>query len=220
MRRDYNVSGDTPVPVLPDGYTQLQYIGYDDRNGCPYIKTDIPYVSWGFSYYFEFYIPQKLHPADPGDYPTNYDYITLHGLYGSSGDRNKVTVSQYRISLPSPNWISVNFDGLLDYTVPHTVEETYSTVTVDGVSHSISRDNDINYVNNTYLILLNGGQAFLNRNEHGAGKLIIAKIWNENGILIFDGQPALRTSDSEPGLYDFAHSKFHTNAGTGAFTYA
>jgi len=37
--------------------------------------------------------------------------------------------------------------------------------------------------------------------------------------LIRDFYPALRISDSKPGLYDLVNNQFYTNAGTGEFLY-
>lgn len=39
-------------------------------------------------------------------------------------------------------------------------------------------------------------------------------------ILVREFIPALRVSDSKPGLYDTVNSVFYTNAGSGEFLYA
>lgn len=51
----------------------------------------------------------------------------------------------------------------------------------------------------------------------GSHKIYYAKIWNESGVLVFNGVPAKRLSDGAIGVYDTASETFITNSGTGTF---
>lgn len=52
----------------------------------------------------------------------------------------------------------------------------------------------------------------------GTVEIIECQIY-DNGVLVRDYVPALRTQDSVAGLYDLQNDDFYTNAGTGVFDY-
>lgn len=53
---------------------------------------------------------------------------------------------------------------------------------------------------------------------YAKGRMAYCKMYS-NGTLIRDFIPALRKSDSVPGMYDLVNDRFYTNIGSGQFTY-
>ena len=95
--------------------------------------------------------------------------------------------------------------------------EDANSITLNGVTAHITKNSN---TRNERVILFGGiyGNGSNNR-FFGHGKYARCKIWDGNDNVKFDGYPALRLSDSKPGLYDLAGGIFYTNAGSGDFLY-
>lgn len=110
------------------------------------------------------------------------------------------------------------------YTVngSHTNRVTFyirkSTVKINNTSYSVS--NTWTFYDGVYLNFYIGASC-----EDGSAKHFVKekiyrlKLWNSNSTLIRDFVPALKRSNSKPGLYDVVNKKFYTNKGLGEFCY-
>lgn len=189
--------------VLPPGYTQLQYI---ESTGTQYIITDITGAKNTWKWYFKTQSEFTIQP-----------YQILHGLQMVNATSRIYSALRSGIYF---DWICNSSYGRVQVTTYGTNwTETYedsNSVTINGQTYSITKNSN---TRNEKVMLLG---SIYNSIDHayGCGKYAIAKIWDENDTLIFNGIPALRQQDSKPGLYDTVNNVFYTNAGTGEFLYA
>lgn len=72
--------------------------------------------------------------------------------------------------------------------------------------------------NATYTFLLFAMRANNGVGHYAKDRIKYAKFWYD-GNLERDYLPALRISDSKPGLYDLVNNQFYTKSGTGEFLY-
>lgn len=207
--KDYKIYGNTKQQILPDGYTQVDYI-QSNRHG-EYINTNYyPTSNTKFELDFQFVGRDGTNNAMP---------IFGERVSTSSGDKFGIWVN------PTNNAIALNFG----YT-----DSGYVLNTTDASIRNVSsNDNAKLYYNNIevasgntqafsasslsiYLFALNNNGSADHRNQQT--KVYSFKIY-ENNVLVRNLIPCYRNSDNEVGLYDLVNNVFYTNQGTGVFTY-
>ena len=72
---------------------------------------------------------------------------------------------------------------------------------------------------NNFIYLFSGGSSVSSHSWNFVGKIFKCKITELNGEVLGHFIPALRKSDSKPGMYDLVSGQFFTNQGTGEFSY-
>lgn len=214
MKREYT----TRTIILPTGYTQLQYI---KSTGTQYINTGVTCGGNKFRNYQEF---------------EKYDTSTGGVLFGSSSNNdNQWTCNPYF----APNSQMLNLfpiylggiGGMMTMVWVHNVK-SFIDVTVDDINKSfecnLAFGNNVNlnansdrgpstiYPNVLYIFASRRGTITQNLSKH----ILYRHIMWINDVKVRDFIPALRDSDSKPGLYDIVNDVFYTNAGTGEFLYA
>jgi len=108
-----------------------------------------------------------------------------------------------------------SFNTGISTTEKHTVDKNKNVTTIDG-AHSVTHtDGTFTGTNNLYLF---GNSTKGSLTECGSVEIYSGKIYDD-GTLVRNYVPALRASDSKPGMYDEANDVFYTNAGTGEFEY-
>lgn len=191
-----------PDPILPAGYTQLDYIA---SSGTQYVDT-------GF-------VPNQDTKVECRAYPLSVeDTSDGHGsvFYGSgifyddsafelytSGGGYQFNYGSQNVHLGTPT-VGPWFDIVQD---KGTVSMSSGTVTW---SHVFSYTT-FNSGRSAYLFAINRGSAL-----RGHCRIARFKIY-DNGNLVRDYYPCKRDSDGAIGLYDLANSTFYGNSGTGAF---
>lgn len=110
-------------------------------------------------------------------------------------------------------------NSIYDTVLPRsTMIAKSGSATFQGVTHEVATKT----VNNTENMLL-FGNFDSSTNEINSFKRYDARIYDfqiyEDGILIRNMIPAMRSSDNQAGLYDELNDVFYPNAGTGEFTY-
>lgn len=187
--------------ALPNAYTQLKYI---QATGTQYINTGVTATANTTAKYkfsldgIKTYGPHILSGA-------NWFFPLLRSLSGS-------TFVAHR---GGNNVENTTFTGKVgvDYEVDAF---TNNKVTINGVDcGTITNGSSSSDTTTLYLMTYAGSPS--DSNYTMSGKLYYCQIY-ENGTLIRDFIPAMRTSDSAVGLYDQANGVFYTNAGSGSFT--
>ena len=110
-------------------------------------------------------------------------------------------------------------NSIYDTVLPRsTMIAKSGSATFQGVTHEVATKT----ANNTENMLL-FGNFDSSTNEINSFKRYDARIYGfqiyEDGILIRNMIPAMRSSDNQAGLYDELNDVFYPNAGTGEFTY-
>lgn len=208
-RREYK---EKEVETLPAGYQRLEYI-QTNYNLMQYIDTGIYGVteSWRFEF-------------DVEPYDRNY-HCGLHGTLGRGGSERIATLIVMNSTL----------NGRIDYVCGgtgykssdayapanqrHNIIVSKDQIVVDGVSHA--KQYRTYQIDDYSLILM----AFEYRDGDNtktcsSGKWFGIKVFDNEGNQRLDLVPALRLSDSKPGMYDSINSQFFTNSGSGEFSYA
>lgn len=187
--------------ALPNAYTQLKYI---QATGTQYINTGVTATANTTAKYkfsldeIKTYGPHILSGA-------NWFFPLLRSLSGS-------TFVAHR---GGNNVENTTFTGKVgvDYEVDAF---TNDKVTINGVDcGTVTNGSSSSDTTTLYLMTYAGSPS--DSNYAMSGKLYYCQIY-ENGTLIRDFIPAMRTSDSAVGLYDQANGVFYTNAGSGSFT--
>ena len=184
-----------PEPILPEGYTQLNYI---QSTGTQYIDT-------GFKPSQDTRIDAEVETIDTGipyffwGARTSSETVNFCLLRVGSGVRADYGESKLKItSTPSAGKVSVSQNKNVC---------TYDNTTVTNTASTFASQYPL------YLFAANtGGTA----GYFGRHKLYSCKIYND-GTLIRDFVPA-RNASGTLGLYDTVNGAFYTNAGSGTFT--
>lgn len=180
-----------------NGYTKLEYI---QSSGTQYIDT-------GF-------IPNQDTRIDLKFVPLN---VSNDGVY-VFGSGISSTNRAYEL-YPWNGTFQSNFGSNSVNTATATANASYevsknkNVVTINGVSYS-NATSTFTAPYTLDLFVLHRSSVLLPRNGM---RLYYAKIW-DNGTLVRDFIPVLRTSDNTVGLFDLANMKFYGNNGTGTFT--
>ena len=184
-----------PAIVVPDGYTQLEYI---ESTGTQYIQVPAPTVTNGFIVEFSFYSgsqPSGYYPLFVSLASNGFWLGWLNGSFIVRMADNKDVITT---SFTTNKWIDakVVYDG--------------STVKLffDGNQVGSAKATFANGGVNTYFCydLANNTSFRLGEFEFSVG-----------GTVIYHYVPCKNGSGSV-GLYDLVNSVFYTNAGTGTFT--
>lgn len=209
MRREHDIMIETPV--LPSEYSRLNYI---ECSGTQYFNTGVkpnPNFKW-------YYVFQWL--------DLNSDDSNFNGCEDWSSTSTDIII---RIAQrPDGNrGTSIvygdlgNFASYIAFDYPNTSKTTFYLENghqyVDDVEVSqgvITKSSDCNI----FFFANDGGK---HSPYHYCKQARMYYSWMKFGdILVREFIPALRVSDSKPGLYDTVNSVFYTNAGSGEFLYA
>lgn len=125
----------------------------------------------------------------------SYDYLKLQR-------NNATTTWAYNVGHVG------KWSGTLNQNTDYEMQLTNHNITINGNETTFSA---INYSSNYDLYL------FHDNDRNGIFKLYSCKIY-QNGDLIRDFIPAIRSTDNAVGLFDNANNVFYKNAGTGTFT--
>lgn len=219
MRREHSLI--TETPVLPDEYTELQYI---EGTGTQYIDTGLSAPN-GFGFDLNFMFTQAQGNA----------YIVGSHNKSAPYGRNGVQSAAYNaytrlwgegtgdtIIFSHPDSPAFQKQTYIQYNVNqqyHIVGQTIkgnSYLNVDGELLLHTTDNSTRSSSN---ILFFTEQYTLNRGQAKTRGRLIGRDY-----LIIDGTvytfiPAKRNQDNKPGLYLHNNNTFLTNQGTGEFLY-
>jgi hypothetical protein len=196
--------------VLPDGYTQLEYI---ESTGTQWINTGI-----GVCPNIETYMMVNYY-QNPTD---AYNY----GVYYNND--SDTLAANYR----TRNYGNLDFRAGLSYQTPiiqlvlntdYLIEQTKTEFAITNMANQarvskpiITKKSGSGNSRPIYLFCVN-----LRGSAAALMSFRCKRFWIQaNDIFLWDGVPALRESDSKPGLYDVVNDTFYTNAGTGEFLYA
>lgn len=192
--------------ILPSGYTQLEYL---QGTGTQYINTGVGSSSNTESYRIVI------------DFAWD-DYSTYQAMgFGNSGNGQVVRVGHasgigiFYTAQRTGSWVTVscNVTSGSDW---HQIDLQDYDQQFDGVQLSSRYIGPWN--RQFYLFAFNpswsGTSAFCKC------KIKSTQIIDSSNVTVREYIPALRTSDSKPGLYDIINNVFYTNAGTGEFSYA
>ena len=190
--------------LLPAGYTQLEYI---ESTGTQWIKTNITGVNQDWSYVID------IMPLSTG-------LCGLHGIYGTK-DNSRIAAlighTTGRIDYVCGNTGYKQTTTALPRNIRYTIYDYKTKYTINNVDYAKQYANITTQEN---LMLLSFQVDYDSTNNGHYGRLYHATVYNDNNVLVLDAYPALRDSDSRPGLYDTVNNVFYTNAGTGEFLYA
>ena len=200
--KDYKIYGNTKQQLLPNGYTQVDYI---ESSGTQYIDT---------GYYGNLNTEVQIKATNSS---SNLD----RQLFGD------ITTSSQAIScnLSLSTRLTSRFGN-------KSVGLTFGDYVSENEIFTLIENKDGIYINNSQIATFDTTDNFstpnslllLTRNSaSGAGtvwngKLYYTKIY-DNNMLVRDFIPCYRNSDNEVGLYDLVNNVFYANQGTGVFTY-
>ena len=188
--------------ILPNGYTQVDYIQSD---GNQYI--DINYIPTNNTKWVldAQYIDTSASP-----------YIAYNGRY--DGTVNPVG---QRFDIASERGYFVLNGGLSTPTNYQTdfVRHTFVVDMVSGKGYIDNNEYNLSTqtFNSTRSLYLFARHA--NTTEYKSTMKLFSCKFYESNVLSVSLIPCYRNSDNEVGLYDIVNNTFYTNDGTGAFTY-
>lgn len=207
MRRENGTSS-----CLPSGYRQLEYI---DGTGTQYINTGVCPTNKTYCYLdFQPLTITLVGCEVIGSWWTGSpNYMTYSFSDAASANYSLyVYAGNYR-----QNYFQLTPDNSSFLARRHIgeIDPINLICRIDSYSHSLANST---YTSN-YPIFLFG---FNNQGTAGLrGSLRIYECkFSEDGVPIRHYIPALRISDSKPGMYDIVNNQFYTNAGSGEFQYA
>lgn len=202
MRREHGIMS-IPSPLL-QGYSPLQYI---EGTGTQYIDTGvynstatqriIMNVSWN-----DYTTPWQA----MGFANSNNGLVLRIGYMAGTG--------LFFTAQTTGKWVNVSCD-VSSGNDWHEFDIQSGSQKFDGSQLSTNTIGGWN--RNFYLFALNA--SWTSVSAFCKCKIKACKIYI-NGVLMHDYYPALRMSDSKPGLYDIIGNYFKTNAGSGEFNYA
>lgn len=194
----FKAEADVEEPLLPSGYTQLEYVQSD---GAQYIDT-------------EFKPNQDTRVVGDMQFMSNTSdkESALFG-YRVAVNNQQYNFYQYNGTMRSPYNNSVGYTTALS-TDKISIDKNKNVTTVNGTVTS-----NVNYANfqcggNMYLFALNLNGTL--SATQGGRRIYTCKIY-DNGTLIRDFVPC-KNSANIIGMYDIVNAKFYQNSGTGEFT--
>ena len=194
--KDYKVYGNTKQQILPDGYTQVDYI---ESSGTQYIDT-------GFKPNQDTRMVAKVYIDSATDYNNvggarNSNNEQFHIIIANNRFDARYGTKGFNISqIPTGN---KEFD--FNKNNIYINDELKNTFAVQAFQSSY----------NAYIFCVNNTGT---PSQFANYKLYNMK-WYDNDILVRDFVPCYRNSDNEVGLYDLVNNVFYTNQGSGVFTY-
>ena len=207
MRREHNIITETPPPA---GYRWLEYL---QSTGTQYIKSGFT-PTLNSELYFDFQITEAMNSNMVMGQIQTYDRRM----------RNAIVYYSSSFALEQGVFRSQNWSAYF--------QNTYRPSNLDRNQYYHCKEydtfRDATYQNDDASSLVVGTARELYifaRNKNGSvdpaerGKLKLFRCWFKDGNTHIDYYPALRLSDSRPGLYDIVNNVFRTNAGTGEFLY-
>lgn len=178
-----------PASVVPDGYTQLEYI---ESAGTQYIDTGISVPHESLKVVVQFSTSNTTQDAPISGYAystwgwsTNMLYVSNNQKFGVNGVVGPTVVAG---------------------TV-YEVEYSNTYFKINGATTSAVFTGYVDGYNNT---------VFYGNGKRGQYKLYFYKL-NNGSLLVRDYVPAKRNSDGSVGLYDLVSNTFFGNSGTGTF---
>lgn len=183
-----------PEPVLPEGYTQLNYI---QSTGTQYIDT-------GFK-------PNQNTKIEADIKVTN----TSCHVFGA---RNSYLSKAFALYWRSNSDLAVQVanstfnGGTFDTSARHMVAMTATELRIDGAMTATYSTSDFQCEQNAWLMSCYSSSA----SEYAQGQLFSAKIYDGKS-LIRQFIPCKNPSGTV-GLYDLIEGQFYGNSGTGTFT--
>lgn len=185
-------------PLLPKEYVQLEYLE----------STGKQYIDLGYPFGYTNTVELDLYPELLNE--TRF-------IFGNVTD----TKAAVTISMQNSNHAYNRFDGALNMVKIVKNERYIIRSGKDGLSNG---DFFIPWESPTDFTTKGNVFLFAARNSMGTaqyfylGKIYSCRIY-ENDVLIHNYIPALRSTDSKPGMYDLVTGQFFTNQGKGEFGY-
>jgi len=201
---------------LPVEYQEVEYLA-NDGSGSAHINTNI-----NSSYNSKVDVEFKMNSIATGLTPNPYIVNGISGLW----DINSYTIYfRTQSGQTDVGKISIHGGSNVLISSPNT-DDVYRIVTEPNGTSTLgvkaytngglttSRHVSIKYIgtNNKFWILGTYSNTISNYIQ-----LRYAKIYNSD-VLVFNGIPSRRKSDSVLGMYDLVSGNFFTNQGTGSFT--
>lgn len=196
-------------PLLPSEYMQLEYL---EATGTQYIDTGERFRN-NFGIEVDFQSNKKVEATfqsifgvqETGSYRLSYIITSTNAMV--------------RLVLTNSNLADTNilFDNVDDANKRHIYGiDAYSLKAyLDNKEILIQKKGVFTTGYPIYVLARNNADTATNL---ATGKLYGVKCWLEESV-IHNLIPALRKSDSKPGMYDLVTGQFFTNQGTGEFTY-
>lgn len=191
-------------PSLPKEYIQLEWLGSDSS---AYIDTGIGGDYGNFTIDIQFAYNQ---------------YVKYGAVYGNYVNDN---TNSWRCILSESNntaFVNCNTKSTTGGNTViscrigdiHILNASQSLIAIDDIMFTPNKGYGIS--NNNNIILFNRGNNIAIR-DIGL-KIYYFKIYDDKNIIL-NLIPALRITDSKPGMYDLVTGQFFDNQGTGEFTY-
>lgn len=221
--KDYKIYGNTKQQLLPDGYTQVDFI---ESSGTQYIDTGLKSTP-NTKFDFEFTSFKEV--------GADYEQI-LGSQFGATKDRIYILIGgsnniQLQFPHDSNNHLYMNNNGTFTSSSSSTslliIEQNKKNrIIFDIPNRSLTVNEYTSVSTGTYdltssdynILLFNRNDTVVPTVRLAKGKLYNFK-WYESNVLVRDFIPCYRNSDNEVGLYDLVNNVFYTNQGTGVFTY-
>lgn len=187
-----------PPSRLPDGYTELEYIG---ATGTQYINTGViatPKTTAKYKFAMHSVSRYGGHVLSG----VNYFFPFFRGL------------SDYKFLFNRGGESVFDFTGQIGVAYEVNAFENDKIIINEVDCGTFSTSSATNDTKSLYLMAYGGDPS--NTSYTMNGKIYYCQIF-EDGVLIRDFIPARRNDDSVIGLYDLANDVFYTNDGTGSF---
>lgn len=195
--KDYKIYGNTKQQLLPNGYTQVDYI---ETTGTQHIDTG---VYGNLNTLLE--IKASRTTLDNNNKQLASSLGNTYSITINIGPSNLTRFGTKSYSMRAHDYITAD--------KPSIFICNKSGITIDGNSTgNFNEDTNFTTESTLYLMGANGSSTKF------PGKLYYAKIY-DNNVLIRYFIPCYRNSDNVIGLYDLVNNVFYTNQGTGVFTY-
>lgn len=204
MRRDYQkTEGDTPLPA---GYTRLNYI---ECNGREYINTGVA-VTPNIKLYIDIQWVDFNANNTFGAENWNSNNVILRINQNSTGTE-----------IVYGNTSGTGYTSYNSHDYPNTNRQTFYIENEHQYINNVEvSQGKMTYTGGTYIYYFCSNTNY-NVAQYWCKKARLYYSWIKNGVtLVREFIPALRVSDSKPGLYDTVNDVFYTNAGSGEFLYA
>ncbi|MGN1352218.1 MAG: hypothetical protein ACI4VE_05550 [Clostridia bacterium] len=206
--KDYKIYGNTVQKILPDGYTQVDYI---ESGGNQYINTGVnadSNLSIKMNFSSSYHIQQRHMGAIKND---NGVYIRYHITLNGSG------ASSYLLSYSGQTNSAQNLLSTIDDN------KHYLNLDIYNKKISVDEETPIDLTLQPFDTGLNYWLFARNSNNSTNMSFAIMRIYDckmfYNDVLVRNFIPCYRNSDNEVGMYDLVNDVFYTNQGTGTFTY-
>ena len=187
-----------PEPILPDGFTELQYV---ESNGSNYVDTDYtPGVNTRVDCDFE--VTAATDNTHRLLFGSRYSSSQRQFAFGWAGHSGGVWRSDYGAN-------QTKIGGVAEVG-RHTLVKNKGVTTLDSVQKNVT---------NTSFVCPGNLYVFGNNDNGNAAGFLPARLYSmqvyDNGTLVRDFRPAKRDSDGKVGLYDLSTQALYVAKGTG-----